>query len=152
MEGDFSIAWEALRALRDRGVSPADVWEVLGSDRRLSRQVGAATGRCLMGSAESSDPMDLDAIDHLERLADPTSMVVPRPKSGPSVVISVRLPVAVAEQLMQVSDRTGTGHTVLAARYIAAGLMGQSGEPAIPISALQRAIADLAQQVAPPAA
>ena len=42
MEGDFSIAWEALRALRDRGVSPADVWEVLGSDRRLSRQVGAA--------------------------------------------------------------------------------------------------------------
>ena len=105
-----------------------------------------------MGSAEFDGPVDLDAIDHLERLADPTSMVVPRPKSGPSVVISVRLPVAVAEQLMQVSDRTGTGHTVLAARYIAAGLMGQSGEPAIPISALQRAIADLAQQVAPPAA
>ena len=51
-----------------------------------------------MGSAEFSDPVDPDAIDHLERLADPTSIVVPRPKSGPSVVISVRLPVAVAEQ------------------------------------------------------
>ena len=105
-----------------------------------------------MGSAEFSDPVDPGAIDHLERLADSTSMVVPRPKSGPSVVISVRLPVAVAEQLMQVSGRTGTGHTVLAARYIAAGLMRQSGEPAIPVSALQRAIADLARQVAPPAA
>lgn len=66
-----------------------------------------------MGSAEFSDPVDLDAIDHLERLADPTSMVVPRPKSGPSVVISVRLPVAVAEQLMQVSDRTGTGLSLI---------------------------------------
>lgn len=95
--------------------------------------------------------IDFDAdLSDLILQAEPD--LVPPVSATKKIGMSLRLDPAVMKELLDRSAERGIGHTTLAAELIEAGLAGMREQALVPLADVQRAIAQLARNVNPPAA
>lgn len=97
--------------------------------------------------------IDLDNTDLTELIDHATPVEMPKPTGGPKVSTSLRLDPGVWAELQAEAAKRGIGHLVLAQELIEAGLAAmRADQTMVPLSDVQRLLAQLARRANPPAA
>ena len=161
MRDRYSFTGDGLHNIAVYGIDPAEVWQVLRAQRRLTRQMSedanAVFGPTLPArcsptrspcspstwEARMSERFDQDLSAVIANGAD---VNLPVPDTDvPMVSRSLRLPVDVDQRIRAAADARGIGATTLMRQFIEAGLVELDDSAVVPLAEVHRALAALAR-------